>query len=97
MLHNQQLLFKAALSGHILVFASYSPLPQIKNFFERYGYIETGHQNLNEENKHPLFIDGWDTEQITQSLLQATKTNAHTLCCFAHDADPIYIISRTLD
>ena len=94
-LRNKTELEKSALHGYELLFATKSNNKELEGFFKKYGYISTGSAHLGDHSKHDLLTASWNSKRLLHGLKLAHRMQAYTLCCFAHDADPVYILSQS--
>lgn len=92
-MQSQTDLEKAALRGYELVFATTSSTLTLEKFFNNYGYLCAGHARLGDRSKHDLFSASWNDKKMLQALSFCKRMGAASLCCFAHDAEPVYILS----
>lgn len=93
-LHNMNDLKKSSLRGYELIFATTLSPDELEAFFKKHGYHCDGYALLGDRSKHDVFYAAWNDQKLMQALSLAKRLNAVTLCCFAHDADPVYIISK---
>jgi hypothetical protein len=88
---SQSSLEKKARAGFELLVATTSTVDDLRTFFADYGYHSVGEATLGDSSKHDL-LGSWNDTELLRALVLASRMKASAVCCFAHDADPIYLL-----
>ena len=91
---NQASFVRLALKGFRLLVATNSSANEVINFFGERSYGQIGSSLFSSGEDHDPLRASWNRESLTRSVVIATRMGAKLICCFAHDADPIYLLSR---
>ncbi len=91
---NQASFVRLALKGFQLIVATNSSANEVINFFGDRSYRQVGSSLFSSGEEHDPLRASWNRESLTRSVAIATRMGAKLICCFAHDADPIYLLSR---
>ena len=84
----------SANRGFEVIVASKSSLDDIKEFWKQKGYRLSGRSQLGSGGEHDLLPAAWNPDVLEHILSVASRMEGKTLCVFAHDADPIYLLSK---
>lgn len=84
----------SANRGFELVVASNSSLDEIEEFWKQMGYRLSGRSQLGSRGEHDLLPAAWNPDVLEHTLSVASRMGGKTLCVFAHDADPIYLLTK---
>lgn len=84
---------KLCRRGFSVVFSSMNTENEITEFFKKSHFSISGDSTSNLE-KSPVCEGAWNKSQLLLTLKIACALGGKTLCCFAHDADLIYVMNR---
>lgn len=84
----------AAMSGSRLVVGVRARSDILVAFFLGLGYHVEGTGLYASGDPHDPIGANWQAEDLMQCIDVATALGQSTLCIFAHDADPVYILYR---
>jgi hypothetical protein len=84
----REVLQRAAVRGFELLVSSNSTERDLESFFQNQGYSLSS----------PCSVDSFTSAAWNRGMLEAAldviaRIAAQTVCCFAHDADPVYLLS----
>lgn len=91
---NQASLVRIALRGFQLIVATNSGANEVIDFFRSHSYRQVGSSPFSSGEKHDPLRATWNREDLTRSIAIASRMGAKLICCFAHDADPIYLLLK---
>ena len=91
---NQASFVRLALRGFQLIVATNSSANEVISFFGDRSYRQIGSSLFSSGEEHDPLRASWNRESLTRSVAIATRMGAKLICCFAHDADPIYLLSK---
>ena len=80
--------------GFELVMASSSSIADIEGFWKQKGYRVEGSSPLGSGREHDLFSAAWNKDSLERMIYVAARMRAKSLCVFAHDADPLYLLTQ---
>lgn len=89
------LIVECALYGFKLIIASTSSKEEFIEFFTRFGYV------ISIEDKTIaadtlLLRAAWNRSDLSTALELALQRRGNVFCCFAHDADPVYLLTEVV-
>ncbi|MCI5048227.1 MAG: hypothetical protein MRY59_12060 [Aquisalinus sp.] len=79
--------------GFSVVYSSMSSEREMTDFFRKSHYAVVG-DAFSDLTESTIFDGAWNKPQLLSTLKIALDLGGKTLCCFAHDADPIDIVTR---
>ena len=82
-----------AKAGFELIVGTKASPDNIESFFKKLGYTETGTGRFADESKHDPARAAWNKEGFSRAVNLASKLCDRTLCVFAHDGDPVYLLA----
>lgn len=86
----QDLLVEHMLRGFEVVLATKSSIEECCDFFEKFDYIQVADYMSDIDDS--FLQSAWNRKEICSALNVAMKLGSFSFFCFAHDADPIYIL-----
>jgi hypothetical protein len=86
-------LIAAGTRGFELIVGAKVNHAELFAFLTRFGYREAGISGLGSGESHDLTRVSSHRESFNRGIVLATRLEAKCLCVFAHDADPIYLLS----
>ncbi len=76
-----------------MIFSSINTSYEIIDFFEKF-HFSISNDSISDLKQSQVFEGTWNRTQLFSTLKIACELGKGTLCCFAHDADPIYIMTQ---
>jgi hypothetical protein len=85
---------KVARSGFQVIVGTNSGLRDLEALFESLGYQEAGKGTYAGGGEHDPVQAAWNKEGFMRAVAVAKKLCDHTMCVFAHDGDPVYLLAE---
>lgn len=89
---HRSLFVKRALRGFELIVANDNGPDVFGQFFTKFGYVASP-APLASNVGNSLMKAAWNASELSPALELAVKLGGKVFCCFAHDADPVYVVS----
>lgn len=85
----------ASNRGFELVVASNSSIEEMEEFWKQKGYRVVSRSRLGTHKEHDLLTAAWNKEALERMIYIASRMGGKSLCVFSHDADPLYLLTRS--
>ena len=92
--NSRAFLEKRAKSGFELVVGISMASEVVLEVFRGLGYDESSPRQFPNADLRDDLQATWNKESLVQAITVATKLCNQTLCVFAHDGDPIYVLTK---
>jgi len=79
------------LKGFEIIFGTTATPDVCQTFFTKLGYVvrKAEHNDL----KSGFLEEAWNSQELEEAVRVAARLGAKCFCCFAHDADPVYLLT----
>ena len=78
------------LKGFTVIFGTKATSDACQAFFTHRGYAA---QNAEHNDVRDLLKGAWNSPELEDAVRVAARLGATSYCCFAHDADPVYLLT----
>ena len=85
---------ESGMSGFELVIGTSTDCDSAIQVFGKLGYQEAGRSICGSGDKHDPLAAAWNKVDLSNAVQIAARLSSGVLCIFAHDADPVYLLTR---